>query len=221
LFDTRAGSGGRLKAGEVRPIVVQAAATAATLNITAVDASDDGYLTAWPCDAAQPNASQSNPRRGGVKANLAIVRLDGSGRVCIYSKQPVDLIVDVFGTWGTGAGDVFVPATPQRRLDTRATSAVADGASHTLALPTSTVFRAPTAAFLNLTTVRTASGGTYVTAWSCGAKPDTSNVNSGGAFPVANAAIVSLSATGTTCFYSSTSTDLLVDQFGWLVAEGG
>jgi hypothetical protein len=174
----------------------------------------------FPCKDGLPIASQSNPKRGGVKANLVMASVDVNRSVCIYTKQPVDLIVDVFGTWEQGSGELFVPVTPNRLVDTRNADApfhfTSPDQSATLPMPASGSFVARSA-FFNLTTANTKPGGTFVTGWPCDAKPTTSNVNSLTPFPVANAAVISLSANRSVCFFSSQPTDFLVDIFGWLV----
>jgi Right handed beta helix region len=222
LIDTRTGSGGRLAANETRTLSFPTgtAPSAAVLNITTVNPGEDGFLTVYPCQGGLPIASQSNPRRGGVKANLVMASLDASRNVCIYTKQPVDLIVDVFGTWEQGSGELFVPVTPNRLVDTRNADALfhftSPDQSVTLPMPGSGSFVARSA-FLNLTTVNTKPGGTFVTGWPCDTRPTTSNVNSLTPFPVANAAVVFLSTNHAVCLFSSQPTDFLVDIFGWLV----
>jgi hypothetical protein len=224
LLDTRTGDGGRLAANETRKLSFPPGpALAAVLNITTTNPSEDGFLTVYPCQDGLPNASQSNPRRGGVKANLVMATLDAGHSVCVYSKQPVDLIVDQFGTWEQGTGELFVPVTPNRLVDTRSADApfhfTSPDQSVTLAMPGSGSFVARSA-FLNLTTSDTKRGGTFVTGWPCDTRPITSNVNSLSAFPVANAAVIGLSANRDVCLFSSQPTDLLVDIFGWLVDLG-
>jgi hypothetical protein len=222
LIDTRTGSGGRLAADETRTLSFPTgtATVAAVLNITTVNPGAEGFLTVYPCKDGLPIASQSNPKRGGVKANLVVASLDVNRSVCVYTKQPVDLIVDVFGTWEQGSGELFVPVTPNRLVDTRNADApfhfTSPDQSVTLVAPGSGSFVARSA-FLNLTTANTKPAGTFVTGWPCDTKPTTSNVNSLTPFPVANAAVVALSANRSVCFFSSQPTDFLVDLFGWLI----
>lgn len=224
LIDTRTGDGGRLKADAVRKLTFPAgeASLAAVLNIT-TNPGADGFLTVYPCQGGLPNASQSNPRRGGVKANLVMATLDAARSVCVYTKQSVDLIVDQFGRWDTGAGELFVPVTPTRLTDSRDAAApfhfTSPDQSVTLAVPTFGSFVARSA-FFNLTTVDTTPGGTFVTGWPCDARPTTSNVNSLTSFPVANAAVIGLRADRNVCLFSSQPTALLVDIFGWLIDSG-
>ncbi len=70
----------------------------AVLNITAVNASADTFLTVFPCDATRPNASTLNPFPGRISFNSASVRLSATGTVCIYNNGgTVDVIADVTG----------------------------------------------------------------------------------------------------------------------------
>ena len=74
-------------------------ASAAYLNVTAVNAEAIGYLTVWPCDEPRPGTSNVNYRPGPAQPNsvLAKISLDGNGDVCIYSQARTDVIVDANG----------------------------------------------------------------------------------------------------------------------------
>lgn len=87
----------------------------ALLNLTATRTAGSGYLTAYPCDAALPNASNLNMSGRGDVANFAIVAPDAAGRVCVFTSVSTDLVVDVFGSFGA----VFEGRAPTRLLDTR------------------------------------------------------------------------------------------------------
>jgi hypothetical protein len=69
----------------------------AVLNIAAVDPTAAGFVTVYPCGEARPNASNLNFTAGLNIANTAVSRLGDSGRVCIYSSAPTELIVDITG----------------------------------------------------------------------------------------------------------------------------
>lgn len=78
---------------------IDAGASAAYLNVTAVNTEDFGFLTVWPCDEPRPIASNVNYGPGQISPNavLSKVSLDGSGQVCIFSLARTDVIVDVNG----------------------------------------------------------------------------------------------------------------------------
>ncbi len=112
LLDTRSGLGGTRPgdAGTVMLTVVgagaqpvPASATAVVLNLTGTAASAAGFVTAYPCGAAErPGSSNLNVVPGVITPNAAIVPLDGTGRVCLYASRAVDLVVDVAGWFGPG-----------------------------------------------------------------------------------------------------------------------
>ena len=60
----------------------------------------------------------------------------------------------------------------------------------------------------------------FVTAYPCGDRPLTSNVNFAAGQTVPNAVIAPLSADGTVCLYSNVSTHLLADVSGYFSGTG-
>lgn len=100
LLDTRT-AGGPLAAGETRSVALGGACGVApgakvlAANVTAVGATDPGYLTFHPTGQARPLASTVNFAAGRTRANNALVLLGGGG-------------FDVFGGLGTGSVDVVV-----------------------------------------------------------------------------------------------------------------
>lgn len=85
------------------------------LNLTAVDAQAPGYLTAYPCAAGRPTASNLNVSNHLPVSNAAIVAPDAVGAICVFNLMPTHVIVDVQGT----VGSAFQGRTPERLLDTR------------------------------------------------------------------------------------------------------
>ncbi len=83
--------------------------TTVTLNVAAIRAAARGFITVYPCDAAdgRPLASTVNYEGGDIKANSVAAKVSADGTVCIYTSQSTDLIVDV-----TGSIDPIVPAFP-------------------------------------------------------------------------------------------------------------
>jgi hypothetical protein len=121
LLDTRQPSvypGGPLVPGVVRTLHVAdpTVAPTAVLNVTAANAAAAGFVTAYPCGVATPNASSLNPQPGRATANLVATALDSHGDVCFVSDHPVDLIVDEEGTL-PAAG--YTSLVPVRLVDTR------------------------------------------------------------------------------------------------------
>lgn len=70
---------------------------AASLNVTAVDPGEAGYLTVWPCDRPQPNASNLNYAQGQTIPNAVLSQVGADGRVCIFTSAPTHVLVDVTG----------------------------------------------------------------------------------------------------------------------------
>lgn len=111
VLDTRNGVGGPkgLLSAPVSTAVLSVAGHAgvpggtglAILNITATEASSDGFVTVYPCDRALPNTSTLNIVRGRNVANLAIVPVSNDGSVCLnahsYNGGSAHLVADVMG----------------------------------------------------------------------------------------------------------------------------
>lgn len=85
------------------------------LNLTAVDAERPGYLTAYPCAAGRPHASNLNVADRRPVSNAALVAPDPDGAVCVFNQMPTHLVVDVQAT----IGPAFAGRSPERLLDTR------------------------------------------------------------------------------------------------------
>jgi hypothetical protein len=71
--------------------------SAAALNLTVDQPAGPGYVTAYPCGASPPVASNLNYGTGQVVANLATAPVAGSGAVCIFTWAATHLVVDVSG----------------------------------------------------------------------------------------------------------------------------
>jgi len=105
---------------------VPANASAVVLNLTALDSSTAGFVTAYACGSALPDVSNLNYTPGGTAiANSATVPVGTGGRVCLYTSSATNLIADINGFHP--AGSSFTATTPTRLLDTRAAPAPATG----------------------------------------------------------------------------------------------
>jgi hypothetical protein len=77
---------------------IPADATGIVLNITAVNATADSFLTLWPAGTARPLASTLNPFPGRITFNAAVVDLNAAGQFSVFNKNGrVDVIIDVTG----------------------------------------------------------------------------------------------------------------------------
>lgn len=84
-------------------------------NVTIADPRGAGYATAYPCADGRPDTSNVNYVAGKNVANMATVRPDAAGEICVYTFTAAEVIVDVLGATGNG----FVGVKPSRLVDTR------------------------------------------------------------------------------------------------------
>ena len=206
---------------------VPSSATAVVLNVTAIDASGQGYVTVFPWGAALPNTSNVNIKNSGqMVPNLVTVRLGTDGKVGLYTSISANLLVDVFGYYsasGATASGRFIAMTPQRLLDTRGNATVGEEGVVHLAMP-GLIPPNTEGLVLNVTAVNSrlrTNGFGYWTAYPAGqGRGTTSNINiSSTGQTIANQVIVKPSATGVD-FYSYAGGDLLVDLMGYYTGTG-
>jgi len=223
-----AGVGMKLSSGAAATI--PAGATAVAVNVTAVEPSQAGFFTVWPCGSPRPVASNLNFGRGGAVANGVVAPLGTGGAICIYSDQAADVLVDVLGWFGGGgAQPAFVGAVPLRLVDTR--NAIGGPAAViTPTTPRSVPVRNVTvsvngvarqvpadasAVALNVTMVTARAAG-FATVWPCGTpQPEASNVNFAAGATVANGVVAPIGPDGSVCVATSADAHLLVDIAGW------
>jgi hypothetical protein len=220
VADTRSGVGssGRLTAGTVLTVPVgDPLASAVAVNVTAVGADTAGFLTAYPCGTTPPDTSTVNFAPGEARPNNAIVAVGPGGLVCVFSSAAADVLVDVTGVFSPVGPLEYLPAVPQRLLDTRATGVVATGAQVPFEVPSGST---ASAVSVNVTaTGHTADG--YSTAFGCGTNiPDTSTLNQRVGEDNSNGAIVPVGTSSAGCVFTSSATNLIVDLNGWWVAAG-
>jgi hypothetical protein len=196
------------------------------LNVTVTAPASPGFLTVFPCGAAQPNASNLNFLPGQTVANLVITKIGAGGAICIYVHAHADVVVDASGTLPPTE---FQPlGAPQRLLDSRGDGQTADGQFRgdgaqppgaTLELRVAGRAGIPadaSAVVLNVTVVSPAVPG-FVTVHPRGsARPTASNLNHLPGAVVANVVIARVGQAGDVCLFTSGSTELVVDVAGWL-----
>jgi hypothetical protein len=96
---------------------IPADAKAIAMNVTAVGASADGFMTVYPCGEPVPVASNLNYTKGRDIANSVLAKPGVGGKVCFFSDKAIDIVVDVSGYLGFTNG--FLPVGPFRDVDTR------------------------------------------------------------------------------------------------------
>jgi hypothetical protein len=243
LLDTRAGDAdqvnraigqGRLvrvdfsdrAPGAGLPNGIPANATAVTLNVTAVDPCNNGFVTVFPCGPGGPPLSSTvNFKTGQIVPNAVTVKLGSFNRVCFFSQVQSDLVVDVAGFYSdaAGVGSGHTAAAPLRLLDTRPGLPAVNPHKGKIAGTTDfplqvagvgTVPPGATGVVLNVTAVEPAGDG-FITVYPgpCGAanRPFVSNLNFRGGQVVPNSVAVKVGTGGVVCIYSNVTTDLVVD----------
>lgn len=198
-------------------------ATAVAVTVTSDRVAAAGFLTVHPCGSVLPELSNLNVRPEGPNSNFAIVPVDDTRQVCVYSSGGTDVILDLVGHIGPG-GSTFQELEPRRVVDSRDPDrrpANVTGPLNPRQLVTIDRQRLgvpvdATAVMVNLT-VADATGPGFLTAYPCaGERPPTSNVNYDTRSARANTSIVALSAEGTMCLeLDVSSANVIVDLVGW------
>ena len=201
-------------------------AAAVVLNVTGTNADAPGFVTVWPCGAAQPTASNLNLVPGVSSPNLVISKIGADGRVCLFTQSAADLIADVNGYMPRRAR--YRPVVPERLLETRlagqtgyAGGKPAAGATielHVTGVGASNIPADAGAVVMNVTGTGADAAG-YVTAWPCGTpQPNASNLNlaAGGTSP--NLVVSKIGAGGKVCLFTQSSADLIADIAGFMPA---
>ncbi|SDJ20602.1 hypothetical protein SAMN05192558_109370 [Actinokineospora alba] len=123
VLDTREGTGvvGPGKTIEVDFTgKVDPAATAVTINLAGVDATQSTHVTAWPTGSAQPNAASLNLAPRVATPNHVTVALGSDRKISLFNNAgSAHLIVDLSGYYSPSSTLLFYPFAPVRSYDTR------------------------------------------------------------------------------------------------------
>lgn len=226
---------GRLQPGSITRVRVAGRrgvpgnARAVTLNITATEPLGAGFVTAYPCDIARPNASNINFSAGQTIAGAVTTSTGTSGEVCLFTNADTHLIVDVTGFYPSASS--FRPVPPARYLDSRSTDAATfdgqfvnfgrPGAGATIQLQVAgrgAVPRSAMAVALNVTATEGAGSG-FFTVYPCDSpRPFASNLNVPAGGTVANSVISKISGAGTVCIFTSVASHVIADVNGYFQA---
>ncbi len=220
-----------------------AGASAVVANLTVTDTTAPGYLTAYPAGTSVPPASNLNFAAEESVANRIEVPL-ASGAFSIYngSSAPVDVVVDLNGSYTTGSGALFEGIAPARIVDTRCAASpppsfcagenlpaanaslgtLGPGATITVQVSGAPGFPAGASALVaNLTAVGPQGPG-YLTVFPAGStRPVISDVNFAAGEPaVANMAVAAFGTNSSIEIYngSRSTVNVLVDVAGYFVA---
>ncbi|MBA2664711.1 MAG: hypothetical protein H0U74_20660, partial [Bradymonadaceae bacterium] len=121
LLDTRSPTSiytNRLAAQQVIELPIQPLAGmpskvwSVVANITAVGASNLGFMTAYPCGGSVPATSSLNFVPAKSVGALTVSSIGSQGSLCIYSSARAHLIVDLVGVWVHD--EQAAPHAPQR-----------------------------------------------------------------------------------------------------------
>jgi hypothetical protein len=199
-------------------------ATAVSANFSVTGQDRQSFLTVYNCTRQVPIVSTLNFARGRAYANQAIVPLDASGGICLYTPANAQVVIDVNGTFSASATGRLVPYDPRRLIDTRDGSPVRRGVTRAVGVMNGTLPGAPasaTAVLFNVSAVGAAGRG-WVRVFPCdqAGSSAVSTVNFGAGETVANSAMVKLSQTGQVCIQSNTTTDVVLDVTGFITTTG-
>jgi hypothetical protein len=145
-----------------------------------------------------------------------ITGIGANGQVCVFVSETTNVLVDVTGWFTEG----FTQVAPARLLETRQSGGlpgrVAPGSvTRVRATGVAGVPASARGVALNITAVNAAGSG-FLSVYPCEAtRPDTSSVNFTAGVTVANLVVTAANPGGEVCVYSSASTDVLIDVFGW------
>ena len=176
----------------------------------------------FPCGGTPPPTSTLNYNAGQTIANMVVVALPASGKVCFYTNAAAHLIANVNGYFSQNSD--FNPMSPRRLVDTRTsvTPPVKLPAGSTLSVQTADRFGIPddaAAASLNLTVTHPSKAG-FLAAFPCGtARPTASTLNFVAGQTIANAVLTKIGSEGKVCIYTNADAHVILDVGGWFPAD--
>lgn len=237
LLDTRVGLGAvRAQVGANHSIDLQVSglagiptsgAAAVVLNLTVVNGSTSGFVSAYPTGSGFTSTSNVNYLRGQAVANRAVVQLGAGGKVTLYNCcGAADLIADVSGWYTDGSnasqtGATFYGVDPTRIVDTRSglggvQGPVGTGASGFTVAGLAHVPASPRAVIANVTITNATAAG-YRTVYPSGsAQPPTSDLNVVAGTNTANVVIVPLGPDGKLLVFNPAgASDVIIDILGY------
>jgi hypothetical protein len=216
----------------IGPGGLDADAEAVSVNLTAAQVTAQGYLTAYPFGADEPETSSLNVRANENRAIGAMVTLgrDSNNRLGfnVFVKNGSHVIVDVAGfitgpAANTSSTGLFVPIGPIRLMDTRkghgGKKRLWPGWTRAFEIPSSHRSEAGTAV-INLTAVRTMDRGFFTVnaARTRSGRPPVSSLNVGGPNSTVADHVVSRVSTAGLDVYSDRGGDVVADLVGYYKA---
>jgi hypothetical protein len=240
LLDTRKSAPVAAKHMVTIPVGISVGGTDATshiralaVNITAVNPTAAGYLSAWNGQGTHPVSSTLNFTPGVIVPNLAIIptapctatpSCAGQVAIGVYNASPgaTHILVDLVGFFDDSqldGGLRFQPITPTRIVDTRIHQGISHplGRAQTATITTpSTVGNTTTKALATNVTAVAPTAATYLTIWPTGhARPTASNLNPNAGQTIPNAVLTGLGPLGQFNIYNNDgTTNVCIDVVG-------
>lgn len=217
---------------------VSEGAESVVLNVGVIRPEDLGFLTVYPCDEDEPEASNLNFAGGTTVSNAVFAKLSADGTACIVASVETEIYADV--TSFVAAGGSPSAISPARVLDNRTGGITIDGqdqAGGPLAggeiYELTVIGREDAdgdplipddakAVVLNVGAIQPVGPG-YLTVFPCNATdtpPNASNVNYIEGVNVANAVTVGIGDDGAVCIFSFADTNLIADVTGFVPVDG-
>jgi len=212
---------------------VPAGASAAVLNVTAVNPTASGFLTVFPAGTTMPTVSNLNFKPAVTVANLVTVPLSSSGMVSIYNHAgSTNVVVDVDGYYTstplTNGSGLYNSLSPTRVLGSlQIGTAVGPNISSSVTVAgTAAADGVPSNATAVVANVTAAHGtrSSYLTVYPAGVTPmpTASNVNFVAGQAVPNRVTVGVGAGGQIEVYNHAGTvNVDVDVDGYYTGAGG
>ncbi len=72
---------------------------AVTANLTVVGATQNGFLSAFPCGGSVPNTSSLNFPPNDPVGTVTVSSVGMNGNLCVFASSRAHLIVDILGVW--------------------------------------------------------------------------------------------------------------------------
>lgn len=210
----------RLEGGPRHLTVVAAPAGAdgVAINVTAVEPPWGGYVIAYPCTEGRPLGATVNYLPGDVVGGGAFVPVGSDGTVCVWSVIPIDVTVDLVGTFVRTGGLSYVPAVRTRMIDTRDGTGGwwrVHGAGQTI---DARVAPPGAGAVSGSLTIASPVNNGYLRAWACAAANQTASVNAVPRAVLTNSLISRIDSNGRMCLFSSAVSSSIFDVSGWWVS---
>ncbi|WP_030258992.1 MULTISPECIES: PKD domain-containing protein [Streptomyces] len=105
-------------------------ATAVVVNVTAVNAEGQGFLSLGPNDRPRPESSNLNYVPGAAIPNLVTVPVGNDFKIAVWNAPggaAVDLVIDIEGEYTPRSTDLYAPLQPKRIMDSRTGTGVPAG----------------------------------------------------------------------------------------------